>query len=173
VDVNGEKWVEVGQGDPIWLETGSQWVKALEQMFLGEFNHTVDDKARVTIPARFRPHLAKGIVITRGLDGCLALYPRGEWEALAQRVNALPITDRRARDFRRFVFGSAAESAPDRQGRVLIPAYLRQYAGIDGEVTVVGMNTYIEIWSSETWQAVRQDVENDRDNVERWAELGI
>jgi MraZ protein len=142
-------------------------------MFLGEFNHTVDDKGRVTIPARFRPELATGVVVTRGLDGCLALYPMVEWESLAERVNALPITDRRARDFRRFVFGSAAESMPDRQGRVLIPAYLRQYAGIEGEVTVVGMNTYIEIWNPETWQAVRQGVENDEANAEQWAELGI
>jgi len=142
-------------------------------MFLGEFNHTIDEKGRVTIPSRFRPELARGVVLTRGLDGCLALYPNAEWETLAQQLKALPLTDRRARDFRRFMFGSATEAVPDRQGRVLIPAYLRQYAAIDGEVTVVGMNTYIEIWNSETWQAMRQAVEKDEDNLERWAELGI
>lgn len=142
-------------------------------MFLGEFIHTVDDKGRVTIPARFRPDLTTGVVVTRGLDGCLALYPIVEWASLAGRVNALPITDRRARDLRRFVFGSAAETMPDRQGRVLIPVYLRQFAGIDGEVTVVGMNTYIEIWNPETWLAIRQGVENDEANAEQWAELGI
>ena len=142
-------------------------------MFLGEFNHTVDEKGRMTIPARFRPDLAQGVVVTRGLDGCLALYPNAEWEKLAQKVNALPLTDRRARDFRRFMFGSASEAVPDRQGRVLIPVYLREYAAVDGEVTVVGMNTYIEIWNPETWQTMRQGVEIDDDNVERWAELGI
>jgi MraZ protein len=142
-------------------------------MFLGEFNHTVDEKGRMTIPARFRPDLAQGVVVTRGLDGCLALYPNAEWERLAQKVNALPLTDRRARDFRRFMFGSASEAVPDRQGRVLIPVYLRDYANVDGEVTVVGMNTYIEIWNPETWQTMRQGVEIDDDNVERWAELGI
>ncbi len=142
-------------------------------MFLGEYNHTLDEKGRVTIPSRFRPYLATGVVVTRGLDGCLALYPNSTWEALAQKVNALPMTDRRARDFRRFVYGSATESVPDRQGRVLIPAYLRQYATIDGEVTVVGMNTYFEIWNPEAWQAMRQGVEDDRDNAERWADLGI
>jgi len=142
-------------------------------MFLGEFNHTIDEKGRVTIPSRFRPELARGVVLTRGLDGCLALYPNAEWETLAQQLKALPLTNRRARDFRRFMFGSATEAVPDRQGRVLIPAYLRQYAAIDGEVTVVGMNTYIEIWNSETWQAMRQAVEKDEDNLERWAELGI
>ena len=101
------------------------------------------------------------------------LYPDTEWDALANKVDALPTTDRRARDFRRFIFGSASETAPDRQGRVLIPAYLRDYAGVGGEVTVVGMNTYIEIWNPETWQEMRRGVENDEDNVERWAALGI
>ena len=142
-------------------------------MFLGEFTHMVDDKGRVTIPARFRFDLEKGVVVTRGLDGCLTLYPTAEWEALAQKVNALPMTDRHARDFRRFVFGSASEAFPDRQGRVLIPAYLRKYASIDGDVAVVGMNTYIEIWNPITWQAMRQTVENDEDNTDRWVTLGI
>jgi MraZ protein len=142
-------------------------------MFFGEYSHSIDDKGRVTIPARFRPALAQGGFVTRGLDGCLALYPNEEWDALAEKVNALPTTDRHVRDFRRFIFGSATEAAPDRQGRVLIPAYLRQYAHIDGEVTVVGMNTYIEIWHPETWQMMRQSVENSEENAERWAELGI
>jgi MraZ protein len=142
-------------------------------MFLGEFNHTVDEKGRVTIPARFRPPLAQGGFVTRGIDGCITLYPNGEWENLAKKVNDLATTDRRVRDLRRFIFGSASEAAPDRQGRILIPAYLRQYAHIEGEVTVVGNNTYVEIWNPETWQAVRQDVENDEGNAERWAELGI
>jgi MraZ protein len=143
-------------------------------MFVGEFNHTVDDKGRVTIPARFRPDLATGAIITRGMDGCLALYPNDAWDILAEKVNALPVTDRRARDFRRFMFGSASEVVPDRQGRILIPAYLRQYAHVDdGEVTVVGNYSYIEIWSPETWQDQRQGVENDEGNAEHWAVLGI
>jgi MraZ protein len=143
-------------------------------MFVGEFNHTLDDKGRVTIPARFRPDLATGAVITRGMDGCLALYPNNAWDVLAEKVNALPVTDRRARDFRRFMFGSASEVVPDRQGRILIPAYLRQYAHVnDGEVTVVGNYSYIEIWNPETWQEQRQGVESDEGNAEHWAVLGI
>jgi MraZ protein len=167
---SGPKWVK---STLYWSKTRRWWVKALEQMFLGEFDHTVDDKGRLTIPARFRPDLAQGLIVTRWLDGCLALYPSAEWGALVAKVDTLPITNRGARDFRRFVFGSATESAPDRQGRVLIPAYLREYASIGGEVTVVGMNTYIEVWNPETWQAVRQNVEDDEVNAERWAELGI
>lgn len=142
-------------------------------MFLGEFSHTIDNKGRMTIPSRFRPNLAAGVVVTRGLDGCLALYPIDEWESLAQRVNALPITDRRARDLRRFFFGSASESVPDRQGRILIPAYLREYADIDDEVMGVGMNTYVEIWNPQTWQEMRQGVEENKVDAASWAELGI
>ena len=142
-------------------------------MFTGEFNHTFDDKGRVIIPARFRPTLATGLVLTRGLDGCLVIYNIDAWNSLVEKVNALPLTDRHARDFRRFIFGSAVEATPDRQGRVLIPAYLREYANINAEVTIVGVNTYIEIWHPDTWQSMRQGVENDEANTERWATLGI
>jgi MraZ protein len=170
---SGVKWGKVGRKAPLLAQNESQVGRVIEQMFLGEFSNTIDNKGRLTIPSRFRPDVATGVVVTRGLDGCLVVYTNAEWELLAARVNALPITDRRARDFRRFVFGSAAEAMPDRQGRVLIPAFLREYAGIDGEVAIVGMNTYIEIWNPETWQAMRQGVEDDDANAERWAELGI
>ena len=114
-------------------------------MFIGEFTHTVDEKGRVTIPARYRVELEDGAFVTRGLDGCLVLYPDPEWKLLTEKVKALPMTDRRARDFRRFFFGSATESVPDRLGRILIPSYLREYASIGSEATVVGMDTYIEM----------------------------
>jgi MraZ protein len=142
-------------------------------MFIGEFTHTVDDKGRLTIPARYRQELDDGAYVTRGLDGCLVLYTDLEWKALTDKIKALPMTDRRARDFRRFFFGSAVEAAPDRQGRVLIPAYLREYASIDSEATVVGTDTYIEIWNPETWQTMRQSVADDEDNADRWTDLGI
>lgn len=142
-------------------------------MFIGEFNHTVDDKGRVTIPARYRQELEDGGIVTRGLDGCLVLYPDLEWKVLTEKVKELPMTDRRARDFRRFFYGSAAEAALDRQGRILIPAYLREYASVGSEATVVGMDTYIEIWNPETWHNTRQGVEAGEDNADRWTELGI
>ncbi len=142
-------------------------------MFLGEYNHIIDSKGRLTIPARFRPELAQGVVVTRWLDRCLAIFPLSEWLKLAQAMNELPLTDRRARDLRRFVFSGAAEAVPDRQGRVLLPPFLREYAGLGDEATVVGMNTHIEIWNPQAWQGVRQTVEDDEANAERWAELGI
>ncbi len=142
-------------------------------MFLGEFVHNTDDGGRLTIPARFRAGLEAGLVVTRGLDRCLAIYPMLEWERLAQQVSALPITDRRARAFRRLVFANASNAKLDKHGRVLIPPRLREYAGLAGEVVVTGLNTYIELWNPDAWSEEREHVEGDETAMEEWAALGI
>jgi MraZ protein len=142
-------------------------------MFLGEFVHTIDDGGRLTIPARFRADLAEGLVVTRGLDRCLAIYPLEEWTELADKVSALPLTDRHARAFRRLVFASASDASLDRQGRLLIPPRLREYADLDSEVVVTGLNTYIEVWHPDAWSEERERVERDDADVEEWAALGI
>jgi MraZ protein len=142
-------------------------------MFLGEFVHTTDDGGRLTIPARFRTDLEAGLVVTRGLDRCLAIYPMSEWERLAGQVSALPITDRRARAFRRLVFADAADAKLDKHGRVLIPPRLRAYAGLTSEVVVAGLNTYIELWNPDAWNEEREHVEGDDGTIEEWAALGI
>ncbi len=142
-------------------------------MFLGEFIHTIDEKGRLAIPARFRADLAIGLVVTRGIDRCLAIYPMEEWEQLADKVSGLPMTDRRARAFRRLVFANASDVTLDKQGRVLIPPRLREYAGLDGEVVVTGLNTYIEVWGPGSWGEERERVEGDEANIEGWADLGI
>ncbi len=142
-------------------------------MFLGEFVHTIDEKGRLTVPAKFRDGLAAGLVVTRGIDRCLAIYPLEEWERLAKQVSALPMTDRRARAFRRLVFANASDAIPDKQGRVLIPPRLREYAGFDSEVVVTGLNTYIEVWNQGSWGEERERVEGYAVNIEEWAALGI
>ena len=142
-------------------------------MFLGEFVHTTDGGGRLTIPARFRSGLEAGLVVTRGLDRCLAIYPMTEWEKLAGQVSALPITDRRARAFRRLVFANASDVKLDKHGRVLIPPRLREYAGLDGEVVVTGLNTFIELWNPDAWNDEREHVEGDDTAMEEWAALGI
>jgi MraZ protein len=142
-------------------------------MFLGEFIHTIDEKGRLAIPARFRDDLEGGLVVTRGIDPCLAIYPMKAWKRLAKKVSALPVTDRRARAFRRLVFANASDLIPDRQGRVLIPPHLREYAGLDGEVVVTGLNTYVEVWNTDSWGEERKRVEGDEASVEEWAALGI
>lgn len=142
-------------------------------MFLGEFVHTIDGKGRLAIPARFRADLAIGLVVTRGIDRCLAIYPIEEWKQLAKQVSALPMTDRRARAFRRLVFANASDAIPDKQGRVLIPPRLREYAGLDGEVIVTGLNVYIEVWNPDSWREEREHVEGNDEDIGEWALLDI
>lgn len=142
-------------------------------MFLGEFTHTIDEAGRVTIPSRFRAGLAAGLVITRGLDRCLVVFPVEEWKKLADKVSALPITDRSARALRRLVFANASDLTLDKQGRILIPPRLREYLGITNEVVIIGLNTYLELWHPDAWQEERGQVEGGEDGMEAWATLGI
>lgn len=141
-------------------------------MFLGEFTHTIDDKGRLTIPAKFRGLLAAGLVVTRGFDQNLMVFPLDEWQRLAQRISERPLSDEGVRAFRRRVFSGAIDLTPDRQGRILVPPYLREFAGIDGDVVIAGMFNYLELWGLEAWQSVREAVENSSD-ASRWEDLGI
>jgi MraZ protein len=142
-------------------------------MFLGEFVHVLDGKGRLTIPAKFRADLDTALVVTRGIDRCLAIFPIPEWEQLAEQVSELPLTDRQARAFRRLLFANASDVSPDKQGRILIPPRLREYAHLDGEVVVAGINTYIELWNPEDWNKEREQVEGENVDIDGWAALGI
>lgn len=142
-------------------------------MFLGEFVHTIDDKGRLVIPAKFRTALASGMVVTKGMDRCLVIYPLDRWQEYRERISALPTTDRSARDLRRLVFGSAADITPDSQGRFIIPSTLRQYAGLDGQVVIVGCDTYVELWNPEEWDKAQSEISEGEGNAERWAALGV
>ncbi|GIK55694.1 MAG: transcriptional regulator MraZ [Chloroflexota bacterium] len=141
-------------------------------MFLGEYTHTIDEKGRLTIPAKFRGLLASGLVVTRGFDQNLMLFPLDGWQELAQRIAARPLADEDMRMFRRRVFSGATDLLPDRQGRILLPPYLRDFAGINGDVVIAGMFHYLELWSSDAWTAVRQSIER-QDDASRWQDLGI
>jgi MraZ protein len=141
-------------------------------MFLGEYTHTIDNKGRLTIPAKFRGFLAAGVVVTRGLDQNLMAFTLEGWQELAERVNRLPLADPSAREFRRRVFSGAVDLVPDRQGRILLPPYLREFAKIETEVVIAGSFTYAEIWSSDLWQPVRETIDGEAD-AGRWQTLGI
>jgi MraZ protein len=141
-------------------------------MFLGEFAHTIDSKGRLTIPAKFREELKDGLVVTRGFDQNLMLFTLEGWRELADRIAQRPLADEDVRAFRRRVFSGAIDLTPDRQGRVLLPPYLRDFAAIDGDVIVAGMYNYIELWSAETWQTVRAAIDDSSDAA-RWQDLGI
>ncbi|MDX1663630.1 MAG: division/cell wall cluster transcriptional repressor MraZ [Candidatus Promineifilaceae bacterium] len=141
-------------------------------MFLGEFTHSIDDKGRVTIPSKFRGELAAGLVVTRGFDQNLMVFPLQEWQVLAEKIANRPLSDDSVRAFRRRVFSGAVDLEPDRQGRIVLPQYLREFAGIEDEVVVAGMFNYVELWSRDAWQNVRMTIE-ENDDTSRWDDLGI
>ncbi len=144
----------------------------VEQVFLGEYQHAIDDKGRLTIPARFRKPLIEGLVITRGLDRNLVIYPLDEWEKLVDRIDRLPYGAPKARNLRRLVFAGAGNADPDKQGRVNIPSYLLEYGDITKEVVVAGVNAYIELWSPERWESDRRGLESE-ENISHWAMLDL
>ncbi|MBI3317993.1 MAG: division/cell wall cluster transcriptional repressor MraZ [Candidatus Omnitrophica bacterium] len=125
-------------------------------MFYGEHEHTIDRKGRLIIPSRFREamkdHYVERFVVTRGLDRCLFLFPEDEWKAQENRFRSLSFTKQEARRFNRFYFSGACELVCDRQGRVLVPQYLKDFAGIQRDVILVGVSNRIEIWSKEEWK---------------------
>jgi MraZ protein len=118
---------------------------------MGEYQHTLDDKGRMIVPVKFREPLGSSFVMTRGLDKCLFVYPRSEWEILEAKLKSLPMTRADARSFVRFFFSGATECELDKQGRVLIPLSLREYAGLQRDVVVLGVSNRVEIWSQDVW----------------------
>jgi MraZ protein len=143
-------------------------------MFLGEFSHTIDDKGRLTLPAKYRIDLGHGVVVTRGVDKCLFIFTAEEFHRLADQIGQLPMTQSEARELARHFFSGASDVELDKQGRILIPQNLRDYAGLDGEVIVAGINTRIEVWDGKAWNQVRAGFEsNAAGDAEHWAKLGI
>ena len=120
-------------------------------MFMGEYNHIIDAKGRLIIPAKFRELLGEEFVLTKGLDGCLFIYPMDEWEAFEEKLRALPLTNKNARAFSRFFVAGATMCELDKQGRILVPATLREFAGLEKDVVLTGNITRIEIWSKTKW----------------------
>ena len=140
-------------------------------MFMGEYNHTIDTKGRLIVPSKFREQLGDEFVVTKGLDGCLFVYSNEEWQRIEQSFKEKPLTSKDARKFMRFFFAGAA-SCEDKQGRILLPANLREYAGIDKDVVSVGVLSRVEIWSKERWQD-SGDYEDMDEIAEHMAELGL
>jgi len=136
-------------------------------MFIGEFSHSVDDKGRLAVPVKFRADLIGEVVITKGLDGCLFLYTRKEWDKLVEKIKQMPISQGNARAFSRLMLGGAIDSVPDKQGRINLPKYLLSYAGIKTNVVVAGLYDRLEIWDAKRWDEYKKKTEKD---VEKLAE---
>lgn len=143
-------------------------------MFIGQYEHSVDAKGRLIMPAKLREEIGEKFVVTKGLDGCLFAYSQNEWVAFEEKLKTLPLTNKNARDFTRFFLSGAIECEIDKQGRFLITSNLRDFAGLEKDVVIIGVNTRIEIWSKEKWNNYSSD---DNINVDEIAEnmtmLGI
>lgn len=127
-------------------------------MFSGEYQHSVDPKGRLIMPSKFREGLGEKFMITRGLDDCLFVYSMTDWESFETKLKSLPMTDNNARAFVRFFLSGATECELDKQGRILVPQNLRDYAGIEKDVAVVGVSSRVEIWDKDKWQKYISDV---------------
>ena len=120
-------------------------------MFMGEYSHTIDPKGRLIIPSKFREQLGDEFVLTKGLDGCLSIYPMNEWEKFEEQLRSLPLTNKNARTFSRFFVAGATSCELDKQGRILVPGTLREFAGLEKDVVLTGNINRIEIWSKQKW----------------------
>ncbi len=143
-------------------------------MLLGEYRHNLDVKGRMAIPAKFRDKLAAGAIITRGIDSCLFVFANAEWDALAKKLIALPLAQANSRAFVRLMLSGATDVEIDSQGRILIPDYLRKYAGLKKEVVVTGLYNRVEIWDGAAWAAYKMRTESSSEKIaEQLGELGI
>ncbi len=143
-------------------------------MLLGEYNHTLDPKGRLVLPSKFREDLADGCVITKGQERCLYVFPLTQWEIEEARVRALPRTDQRARRYSRAFFASADSQGQDKQGRVQVNQKLRDYAGLQKEVTIVGVSDRLEIWDTATWDRLQTEADEYYAGIEEaFSEYGI
>ena len=146
--------------------------KRVCRMFMGEYNHTVDAKGRLIIPSRFREELKNEFIVTKGLDGCLFVFPGNEWQIFEEKLKALPLTNKNARQFSRFLVAGATPCELDRQGRILVPQTLREFAGLEKDVVLTGNLNRIEVWSKEKWNEICDY--DDMDSIaESMQDMGI
>jgi MraZ protein len=169
VYIRGLKWIKVERRSsgvlPLTLK--------VEQMFLGQYHHNLDEKGRLTIPAKFRDALAEGAFLTQGFDRNLRLITEADFEVMSEKINRLSMTDPSIRQLRRLIFATASEVQLDRIGRTLIPQFLRDFAGLENEAIIVGVGEAIEIWSPAAW-ADQENLLQDADaNAQRFAELDL
>ncbi len=141
-------------------------------MFIGEYQHTLDTKGRIIIPAKFREELGDVFIMTKGLDNCLFIYPKDEWKVLEDKLKLLPLTRKDARAFVRFFFSGATECELDKQGRILIPGNLREHCKLDKDAVVIGVSNRVEVWSKEEWDSYNDDDDLSYENIaEKWPSL--
>ncbi len=143
-------------------------------MFIGEYNHNLDAKGRLAVPAKFRSMLEEGAVVTKGLDSCLFLYPKNEWAEIAKKLANLPISQSKARAFSRMMLAGAMDVEFDSQGRITLPEYLRKFANLDKKTIIAGLYDRLEIWNEEDWGKYKEGSESDSSEIaEALGDLGV
>jgi len=143
-------------------------------MFIGEYNHNLDNKGRIAVPVKFRDDLKKGAVVTKGLDGCLFLYTMSEWKILADKLSKLPISQSNTRAFARLMLAGAMDVQVDKQGRIILPDYLRKYATLKKKVIINGLYNRLEIWDENNWEKYKEITEKESGDIaEKLGELGV
>lgn len=141
-------------------------------MFMGEYNHTIDTKGRLIIPSKFRDQLGDEFIVTKGLDGCLFAFPKNEWQIFEEKLRALPLSQKNARKFTRFFVSGASTCELDKQGRILLPQTLREFAGLEKDVVLAGNLNRVEIWSKASW--TENNAYDDMDDIaEQMTDLGL
>ncbi len=143
-------------------------------MLIGQYEHTIDNKKRLALPAKFRGELGDKVIITRGVDGCLFVYTEQEWQVASQKWSTLTISQTEARSFARMMLAGAMEVALDKLGRILVPDYLKDYAGLKKDVVICGLSNRLEIWDADKWETYKQEAEKGVDEiVSKLGGLGI
>lgn len=143
-------------------------------MFIGEYQHSIDPKKRLAVPSKFRGELKNKVVVTRGLDKCLFIYPMKVWEELANKLGTLPVGESGTRSFIRLMLAGAVDVEVDKQGRVLIPDYLKEYAELGKNVIIAGLYNRLEIWDEKKWEAYKKGAEKNTDEIaEQLGKLGV
>jgi MraZ protein len=143
-------------------------------MLIGQYEHTIDNKKRLALPAKFRGELGDKVIITRGIEGCLAVYTEAEWKIMSDKLGALTISQAEARSFTRMILAGAMEVSLDKLGRILVPDYLKEYSGLKKNVVICGLSNRLEIWDSEKWEIYKKEAEKGVDEiVSKLGGLGI
>ena len=143
-------------------------------MFIGEYQHSIDPKKRLAVPSKFRSELENKVVVTRGLDKCLFIYPMKVWQELAEKLGSIPVGESATRSFVRLMLAGATDVETDRQGRILIPDYLKEYADLDRNVVIVGIYNRLEIWDESRWLEYKKKAEENSDEIaEQLGKLGV
>ena len=143
-------------------------------MLVGEYQHSLDDKNRVSLPAKFRAELGKRVVVTKGLDGCLFVYSESEWLKFAEKLSDMPMGQSDTRAFNRFMLGSAGEVDVDSSGRILIPSHLTEFAALSNQIVLAGVMTRVELWNTESWKTYTNSIEHKADTLaEKLGDIGM